>query len=178
MAGAVNKAIRAPGSITVGVDAQQKPYRYEVGGGRGRQPLNLSPSATKALQARGLAPGRPISVSAVELAALSTAGTKQPVRKQPSAKPQKSQRQLRAGVALATLLGMKHNPDANAQATGDIRILFHPGGDEGGGHVTLLGKDGQHLGGIEFPNLKSLKREDAEVLRWYYADAKEKVGAK
>lgn len=74
MAGVVNKAAKAPGTVTVGIDQTGKHYKYESGKGRGRQPLNLTPRQAGVLRAKGLKPGSTIGLDATTAAQLGISG--------------------------------------------------------------------------------------------------------
>lgn len=75
MAGVVNKAAKAPGTVTVGIDQTGKHYKYESGKGRGRQPLNLTPRQAGVLRAKGLKPGSTIGLDVTTAAQLGISGT-------------------------------------------------------------------------------------------------------
>jgi hypothetical protein len=67
----------------------------------------------------------------------------------------------------ATVLGTIFNKGvkANSGNVGKFKVTFNPGGEQGGGHITLKNAEGQQLAKVEFDDITKIKPSDIEHIR-------------
>ena len=80
-----------------------------------------------------------------------------------------------AGVVLGTIfgVGLKDKRGTGTTSAGKMKVRFHPGGVDGGGHITLVSKDGKtNLARIVFKKVGDLTPEQIERARNFFTQGK------